>query len=179
MPVSVEVRLETATFDLPTGFTIGFEDVFIRLYIRTEGHCTQVEGTLAKLWEGVTAFFPTPPKGNLRPSAKKTKRISRNQERRSAEAVGGRRQTGSGASKWAKGDGRVPGKFRFENKFTTAESFSMKLKDLQKLRAECEGLEQPVFEVEFQEKGTHRVLERWVLTPRKAWEKLVHEADND
>lgn len=101
------------------------------------------------------------------------------QERRTAESLGGHRQTGSGAVRGYKGDGRVEGRFRIENKMTQAESMRVKLQDLRKIRSECEGLEAPVFEVEFRDRHTLRPKEKWALVPWEVWEKMANEADDD
>lgn len=168
MPVSVSVVVSPPN-----------EAGTIRVEVRTQGLTAVLRDTVQSFWSGVTGFFDEPVGSRLKTKAKRIKRVSVAQERRSAESMGGRRQSGSGAKNHARGDGRVPGKFRFENKFTTAASFSMKLKDLRKLRSECAGLEQPVFEVEFREKPTMRVLDRWVLIDRKYWEQLEREANQD
>lgn len=93
------------------------------------------------------------------------------QERSRSEEIGGRRQTGSGAKTHYKADGRVDGEYRIECKSTTSKSFVVKLGDLTKIRSECAGLEVPLFEIEFWDKGTLQPLDRWVLVPWDAWRK--------
>ena len=115
----------------------------------------------------------------LAPSKQRVRRSVTNQESSTAEALGGRRQAGSGSRDGHKGDGRVIGKYRIESKMTTMASTRVQLKDLQKIRAECRGLEVPVFEIEFREKQTLRVKDKWALVPWSEWEKLANAAGND
>lgn len=117
--------------------------------------------------------------GKVGPSRAQVRASVTRQERRVAESLGGHRQTGSGARRGYKGDGRVDGRFRIENKMTRAESMRVSLKDLQKIRSECEGLETPVFEVEFRDKHTLRPKEKWALVPWDTWEKLANAVGDD
>ena len=117
--------------------------------------------------------------GQVGPSRATVRASVTRQERRVAEGLGGHRQTGSGSRRGHKGDGRVEGSYRIENKMTRAESFRVTLNDLQKIRSECEGLEVPVFEVEFRDRHTLRPKEKWALVPWEIWEKLANAADDD
>jgi hypothetical protein len=65
-----------------------------------------------------------------------------------------------------------------ENKFTTAESRRVELKELRKLRSECLNGQVPVFNIDFQDKHTGATKESWVLIPTKEWERLAN-AEND
>jgi hypothetical protein len=112
-------------------------------------------------------------------SPARVRRSVTNQERRTAEGLGGYRQTGSGARRGYKGDGRVEGRYRIENKMTRASSTVVRLSDLQKIRGECSTGEVPIFEVEFRERGTLRPLDKWALVPWDAWERLANAADDD
>ena len=177
MPVSVKVWLLRVDASVDhTGKLSGT----LRLAVSTMGKEVIFDTTINELInEGVTKFFPELKK-SLKTSHKRLKHASMQQEQKSAEALGGRRQSGSGARPGNKGDGRVRGRFRIENKFTTAESFRVKLAELRKLRAECEGLEVPIFDVQFKEKVTLRTIDNWVLVPRDHWEKLANaQAGND
>lgn len=127
--------------------------------------------------DGVHFSLHRPPAPWLGTSKQRLRRAATQQERK-AEALGGHRQSGSGARPGYKSDGRVIGRFRIENKFTTAQSFRLKLAELRKIRAECQGSETPVFDVEFREKGTLKVLDNWVLIPRAEWEKLNAASDD-
>lgn len=108
------------------------------------------------------------------PSRQRIKRASMQQEEETARALGGHRQTGSGARPGYKGDGRVMGRFRIENKFTTAKEFRLKLAELRKIRAECSGQEVPVFDVQFKDKDTLKLIDHWVLVPWNEWERRAN-----
>lgn len=114
------------------------------------------------------------------PSRQRLRKAATKQERETAEALGGRRQTGSGARRGHKGDGRVFGRFRIEDKFTQAKEFRLKLTELWKARSECAGREVPVFNVQFREPNTLKVLDSWALVPWSEWEKRANaEAGDD
>lgn len=86
------------------------------------------------------------------------KRKSVLQERRAAEDIGGKVQPGSGAPQHYKSDVRKVGDSRLECKTTSSKSFSLKLSDLEKIKAEaimgqCEGW---AFQVEFQGSTSHK-----------------------
>ena len=115
-----------------------------------------------------------PPRKKPYLSHKEVKRRSARQERERIEAVGGRRHSGSGARTGYKSDGSLDYRWRMENKFTTAASYRVQLKDLHKLRSECLNGQAPVFNVDFQDKHTGETKESWVLVPSKEWEKLVN-----
>jgi hypothetical protein len=78
-------------------------------------------------------------------------RRSQAQERRTAKDLGGRVQKGSGATGFAKSDVRVPLDVRAECKTTVFGSYSLKLREWQKICLEArEGGESPVMQIEFQ-----------------------------
>ena len=126
-----------------------------------------------------TNFVPYNQPTRTGPSASRLRQSATRQERRTAEALGGHRQTGSGSKHGYKGDGRVEGKYRIESKFTQADSFRVSLSDLSKIRSECSNTEVPIFEVEFREKGTLRTKDKWALIPWATLEKLVNAAIDD
>lgn len=105
-------------------------------------------------------------------SAKKNKRASMSQEREIMEALGGRRQAGSGALGHLKGDGRVRDKYRVEIKYTRTKSYRLDRDELSKIRGECSGLEQPLFVIDFVDKETGGSEDRWVLVPFHQFQKL-------
>jgi hypothetical protein len=147
------------------------------LHLRVEGQEATVQTTWADLVNGnAVGFFDVAHGTLLRTKTQRRKRISKKQEKR-IEELGGNAQPGSGSRDGYKSDGRIRGRYRIENKYTTAESFRVELKDLMKIRSECVGLEVPVFEVQFRAPRTLRVLDEWVLMPRKEWEKHVHADD--
>lgn len=83
---------------------------------------------------------------------KHNKRKSVLQERRAAEAIGGRVQPGSGAPEFYKGDVRKAGELRVECKTTSSRSFVLKLPVIEKIKAEAlrGGDEGWALQVEFQ-----------------------------
>jgi hypothetical protein len=77
------------------------------------------------------------------------KRISRKQEKKAAEDLGGRTQAASGAARFGGGDVRAPG-YRIECKYTEKPYYILKLSELEKLQKQAYGsLEQPVMQLAF------------------------------
>lgn len=77
----------------------------------------------------------------------KIKRISRQQEKRAANDIGGKTQAASGATKFGGADVRVQGKYRVECKFTNKSSYILKLTELEKLKKQANAsLEYPIFQ---------------------------------
>lgn len=75
------------------------------------------------------------------------KRISKQQENKAAEDIGGRTQAASGATKFGGADVRSLGKYRVECKFTTKRSYTLKLVELEKLKKQANSvLEYPIFQ---------------------------------
>jgi hypothetical protein len=64
-------------------------------------------------------------------------KLSRQQEQRAAEDVGGQVQKGSGNQWSAKGDVRVPGKVRIECKVTEKDEYRLFLVTIQKIQREA------------------------------------------
>lgn len=167
MPVSITAKMEASNH--------AYDGVILRL--RAEGQEVAIETTMSSLLQGdVVGFFSVPHGTLLRTRPQRRKRISKKQEKR-IEDLGGNVQPGSGSRPGYKSDGRIRGRYRIENKYTTAESFRVELRDLVKIRSECVGLEVPVFEVQFRTPRTMHVRDEWVLIPRKEWEKHVHPDD--
>lgn len=109
-------------------------------------------------------------------SAKRQKRASIAQEHDVMEALGGRRQAGSGAVGHLKGDGRVRDKYRVEIKYTRTKGYRVDRDELSKIRGECTGLEEPLFVIEFMDKETGGSGDRWVLVPFHHFKKLDSHA---
>lgn len=105
-------------------------------------------------------------------SAKRQRRDSMKQEEGVAAQVGGRRQRGSGAVSFRKGDVRREGEYRIECKYTTTQSYSVKRSDLEKAWQECSPGELPIFVVDFNNRKTRVQEERWYMIPQQLWEKL-------
>lgn len=142
-----------------------------------KGHAVQVER------EGVTDLVPVrldepsiaileePEPGNTQ-SAKQLRKRSQKAERKLASSVGGKAHRGSGALHFLKSDASVKGRFRFEHKFTQAKQYTLTLADLYKLLGECQDEEDPVFVIEFAERGTLRSKAEYAVVPLDTWRKL-------
>lgn len=111
-----------------------------------------------------------PPK-NVR---REIRRISRRQERRIADGVGGKVQPGSGSIPGKKGDVVRPGDLRIEGKFTYASQYTLRLDTMHKIASEAEGSEVPAVVVHFVDKSSGRTLEELAVLFRSDWEKLVN-----
>jgi hypothetical protein len=103
---------------------------------------------------------------------------SKLQERRIAADVGGRVQAGSGSSWRAKSDVRDIGNLRIEAKFTSKDSYSLKLKDILKIREEAliGGLETWAMQIEFVggSKQKYAVLDYYMFQELGQHRPLVH-----
>lgn len=153
------------------------------LHLSAEGAECNVQITRDMLLRAVVAQTPLivwllNPKVPI-PSAKRIKRASMKQESRVAEDMGGRRQTGSGALSWKKGDGRVAGKYRIENKMRFTKGITITRSDLSKIRSECSPGEVPLFQVDFANKTTTAVEDSWILVPYDHWKKVLSETHKD
>lgn len=97
--------------------------------------------------------------------ARRGKRISLQQERRTAADLGGRTTAGSGAAKFSGGaDVRVMGKTRVECKYTEKSQFVLKISELEKLRKQAiKSLEYPVFQFAFREPSGR--LQQYAVVP--------------
>jgi len=104
------------------------------------------------------------------------KRRSQRQERDLAEELGARVQKASGALSGSKGDLRKKGLLRIEAKYTEAGSYSLKLDDLLKILSECEGTEKPVLVVEYVDKGTKKMKERFAVIHFEDLKEILHAA---
>jgi len=110
---------------------------------------------------------------------KKQKQLSRKQEIDLAEDLGGKVQLNSGATVGGKGDVRVKGEFRVEAKFTAADSFKLNIHELSKIAEECEGSEKPLFVVDFLDKHTKKLKERFAILTYDQLRELIDAARNN
>ena len=111
---------------------------------------------------------------------KTRRRASKKQEQKLAERLGGRAQPGSGAVPGCKGDVRVPGRLCGEAKYTTKKTYRLALADLLKIQCECQGLEKPVFIIEFKNEQTLKGIAAYAIVPLGDWEDMFNaEADED
>lgn len=113
------------------------------------------------------------------PSAKRIKKLTAKQEERVASDMGGHRQKGSGAVRWRKGDGRVKGLYRIENKMRFTKGITITREDLNKIRGECSIGEVPLFQVDFACRSTGRVEDSWIVVPYEHWKKVIGETSDD
>ena len=104
------------------------------------------------------------------------KKRSREQELEIAEELGAKMQKGSGSISGSKGDVRKKGEVRVEAKYTEAASYSLRLEDLHKILSECHGTERPVFVVDFVEKTTKRLTDRYAIVPFYDLKELLDAA---
>lgn len=119
-----------------------------------------------------------PPEGSAQKLSSKTiRKRSIKQERKRIEAIGGRTHVGSGAFSGSKSDGSTD-EWRMENKFTGARSYRVQVSDLEKIRSECRNRQQPVFNIDFQDKHTGSTYDSWVMLPYEVWKDMVNANDN-
>ncbi len=82
------------------------------------------------------------------------------------------RQPGSGNQDSAKSDLRLKNVARYEAKFTYANSFSLQLDELYKLNGELQGAERPAFIIDFRERGSKSLRDRFVVVPFEDFKEL-------
>lgn len=133
---------------------------------RCEAHVIHCDNNLAILQDA-----KVPP-----PKQAKIKKLSQKQERQVMVDLGGRTQPASGAKPGHKGDGRLYDQIRMEAKFTLADSYSLKLTELSKLRGECEGNEEPLMVLDFKDRATGREKDRWAILPYTAFLNILRKA---
>ena len=105
----------------------------------------------------------------VRPPSRSLRRRAALTEKRLAEDVGGKVQKNSGALPWAKGDVRKKGSLRLEAKTATTKGYRVMRTDLDKIRGECANGEKPGFLIEFINRLTHKLEDRWILIPYEDW----------
>jgi len=105
-----------------------------------------------------------------KPPSKRLRKMIQKEERETAALVGGRAQKASGAMLAAKGDIRVRGKLRGEEKSTSLKAFSIKRQVLDKIRSECTGSERPFVLIRFRNPLDMSTEDKWVLIPVEDWE---------
>ncbi len=133
-----------------------------------------------KLEENASFDIEQVPIDTRGPPDRRVRRTSRRRELAVAEAIGGRRQPGSGNQPFAKGDVRKKGEFRIELKECFGLEFKVHRRELlDKIRSECSVGEHPAVLVTFRDKGTHQELESWVLVPFEIWEKKINAPDTN
>jgi hypothetical protein len=151
--------------------------VYARILTPTGAACIDLDRAMWQGKEYVGVYVPKQEVTTKKISAKKQKRASIEQETKVMAALGGRRQPGSGAIAGFKGDGRVKGEYRVEMKMTRRDSFRVTRKDLGKIRGECDGLEKPLFVMDFVDPETGGSADRWVMMPFEEFQKLREKAN--
>lgn len=129
--------------------------------------------------EEVTVDLEPPPPPQTTPPGRRVRKASQRQERRIAEAVGGRTQPGSGNQPGAKGDVRKRGEFRIEAKTSFSNQYILTRSTLDKIRGECDRAEKPALVLDFADKITHRRLDSWTVIPTSHWETLINAPGQD
>jgi hypothetical protein len=76
---------------------------------------------------------------------------SQAQELGTSTQVGGRIMPASGSRRGMKGDARVIGELRIENKFTEAKQWPLKLDDLKLIASRASGGEIPVLQLDYRQ----------------------------
>ena len=112
---------------------------------------------------GDMALIELMEKRSRRKLLRKQRTVSVKQEIEIAEALGARIQKASGALAGSKGDGRRKGVLRFEAKYTMNDSYPLRLDDLDKIASECHGAERPLLVLDFKDKATGRLRDRFVV----------------
>lgn len=106
---------------------------------------------------------------------KQNRQMSRRQEDKVASKhIGGKRQPGSGSVRWKKSDVTTDN-YRIECKATTAKSYRLSLKDLNKISSECTIGQQPLFNVQFVDRETKKPIQEYYIVPARVWEKLCND----
>jgi hypothetical protein len=121
----------------------------------------------------------TPAPASRRKVLRRQKRLSAKQELAIAGELGGRMQKASGAMAHAKGDVRVKHVARVEAKYTEARSYKVELDELYKIASEASHGEVPVLAVDFLEKGTGRLRDRFVVLHFNTLKELLNASRKD
>jgi hypothetical protein len=104
-------------------------------------------------------------------------KTSKGQESRVASQVGGKRQPGSGASDYAKGDVKQE-KFLIECKMTQAGSIRVTGKWLSKISREAVAAgRKPALSIEIQGHDDPMMERDWVMVPKSVFKMLIDSQD--
>jgi hypothetical protein len=171
MPISVSVHFEQSYKDRCSicGSAPSYKTV---ITVGTE-ECAIVPRCIDCCVNRVGSGVAMEPQINTRMSPQKKKRISRQKELGIMNDIGGRRQPASGACSGYKGDVKLEGVTRIENKFTTKNSYILKRKELNKIRSECQGYEKPAFVIDFTD-AAGKTEDRWTVIQYTEWEKFIN-----
>lgn len=117
---------------------------------------------------------PEPIKTGPRPPSRAVKLRSKKRELRIAEDLGGRRQKASGALPWAKGDVRVRGRWRIDDKMTESLGFTVTRGLLTKVRSECGQGEKMAIVIGFHNKLNKKQEDQVVVIDYETFKELVN-----
>lgn len=112
-----------------------------------------------------------------KPPSRRIRKRTDKEEQELADLSGGRRQKGSGAIPYLKGDFHRKGVYRGESKSVFGKSPSWTLDELTKIRGEAAWGEVPVLVTTFMDKHTHAVKERWATIPFENWQEKYAPSD--
>jgi hypothetical protein len=112
--------------------------------------------------------FGDPHEKKRLPKRETTRGRSSRQEKFNARSVGGRLTANSGAGK-DKGDVKIRGLLREEDKTTTKDSFVLRRADLRKIAAAAQGDEIPIMRIAFED----NLREQFVVLPSDWFEQLL------
>jgi hypothetical protein len=115
---------------------------------------------------------PEAPKGR-RPPTRNDRKLATSREVQLAQSIGGRRQPASGAMPHAKGDVRLHGRWRLDDKFTRSQQFTLTRGLISKARSECAFGEEMAITVGFLNKLTDRSEDEVVIIERRKFEEVV------
>ena len=110
------------------------------------------------------------------PPSNHVKHLSRRQEQRNADLIGGRTQPGSGSSNRAKGDVRKLGEYRGESKFTFSYAYQLDRRVLEKITGECGDGEKPILFIDYKNKETSRTHGSYVVLHENDFKELLAHA---
>jgi hypothetical protein len=133
--------------------------------------------------EGLVASVPMQPlapgPASRRKGLQKARRRSLKQEVEVAEMFGARTQPGSGNQAGAKGDARKKGELRLEMKYTTGDSYSLRLDDLQKIAGEAGIGERPIMVLDYLEQGSRKLRDRFAILNAADLKELLDAPRNN
>lgn len=186
MPLPVKAILTKLAFDIDCpgcgrsscGFRV---EVFLETQLARPGsvfclNCLDIVGEVVGELELEDL---APQRTPCRPRLRRQKRLSQQQELDIALELSAVVQKASGALPGLKGDGRRKGVLRFEAKYTEAGSYTLKLSDLEKIASECHGRERPVLVLDFKERGTGKLRDRFAVVRFDDAKEMFNAAGHD
>lgn len=179
MPIQVKIGFDAVQ---GTCATCGTQGVVVQLSVSGElnSEPERICTNCVRVGKDITVDLePRQLNKGRRPPSKRTMDMNRRLERDIAQDTNGRTQPGSGNKGRAKGDVRVKGKFRIEEKSTEAGSFRLTREVLTKITSEAKFPELPVVVIHFTDKERLRVLDSWAVIPYSRWLEGTHGTGDD